>query len=226
MFTPQQIEEVSFDKAVFGGYDMNSVDDFLAPLTEDYVTLYKENALLKSKMRILLERLEEYRSNEGAVRQALVDAQATCDKMIRQTEAKCAQMLQEVGTNASPAATARDLSTLLAAEALRVEDARKAACERITDIQDQMQVCIQALERIKAANRPKADPDAEVKPKEIKQPQAEGPDLLAEVISGTLEATIGAPEEPAPKAEPNHPQADTTSKFSNLQFGRNYSPIK
>ena len=48
MFTPQQIDEISFDTAVFGGYDKTSVDEILEPLTEDYVTLYKENALLKS----------------------------------------------------------------------------------------------------------------------------------------------------------------------------------
>ena len=29
---------------------------------------------------------------------------------------------------------------------------------------------------------------------------------------------------PAPKAEPNHPQSNTTSRFTNLQFGRNYDP--
>ena len=61
MITYQDIREKSFDnaKAVFGGYDMGSVDDFLEPLTEDYITLYKENSVLKSKMRILVEKLEE-----------------------------------------------------------------------------------------------------------------------------------------------------------------------
>lgn len=51
MFTPQEIQEQTFSKAVFGGYDMQQVDDFLEPLTEDYITLYKENAVLKSKMK-------------------------------------------------------------------------------------------------------------------------------------------------------------------------------
>ena len=46
MFTPQQIEEVSFNRAKFGGYDIASVDAFLEPLTNDYLTLYKENGLL------------------------------------------------------------------------------------------------------------------------------------------------------------------------------------
>ena len=59
MFTPQEIQEKTFVKAVFGGYDMATVDEFLEPLTEDYITLYKENAVLKSKMKVLVEKLEE-----------------------------------------------------------------------------------------------------------------------------------------------------------------------
>ena len=58
MFTPQQLEEISFARARFNGYDIDSVDEVLEPLIEDYTTLYKENALLKSKMRILVEKLE------------------------------------------------------------------------------------------------------------------------------------------------------------------------
>ena len=42
MITPQQIDQVSFSKASFGGYNMQQVDEFLEPLTEDYVTLYKD----------------------------------------------------------------------------------------------------------------------------------------------------------------------------------------
>ena len=52
MFTPQQIDQISFNRATFGGYDMQAVDEFLEPLTEDYVTLYKENAALKAKLKL------------------------------------------------------------------------------------------------------------------------------------------------------------------------------
>ena len=93
MFTPQQIDQISFGKATFGGYDMQDVDEFLEPLTEDYVTLYKENALLKSKMRVLVGKLEEYRKNEASMKDAIVNAQKTCDKMVRDAEVKAAQML-------------------------------------------------------------------------------------------------------------------------------------
>ena len=33
MYTPQDIQNKEFTKAVFGGYDMTAVDDFLEALT-------------------------------------------------------------------------------------------------------------------------------------------------------------------------------------------------
>ena len=101
MFTPQQIEQISFGKATFGGYNMDDVDAFLEPLTEDYITLYKENALLKSKMRTLVAKLEEYRKSEASMRDAMVNAQKTCDRMVREAEEKCAQILNDANAAAA-----------------------------------------------------------------------------------------------------------------------------
>ena len=208
MFTPQQIDQIAFNRATFGGYDMQQVDEFLEPLTEDYVTLYKENALLKSKMRVLVGKLEEYRKNEASMKDAMVNAQKTCDKMIAEAEAKCAEMLSA----SNVAATENSIHTeaLVAAENNRLEEARKAAAVKIEEIQEQMRSCIHALDRIKNADQPVSSPSA---------------DDVADEISQNLEAMMGTTVETKPKAEPRHPSHDsTTSKFQNLQFGRNYDP--
>ena len=88
MITPQQIDQIAFKKSSFGGYNMQQVDEFLEPLTEDYVTLYKENALLKSKLRVLAGKLEEYRKSEGAAKANTADAQAERDKMLAAAKAQ------------------------------------------------------------------------------------------------------------------------------------------
>ena len=222
MFTPQQIDQISFGKATFGGYDMQDVDEFLEPLTEDYVTLYKENALLKSKMRVLVGKLEEYRKNEAAMKDAMVNAQKTCDKMVREAEEKCAAMLNSA--NSTAAENTKNADALIAAEDARVEEARKAAAAKIEEIQAQMRACIQALDRIKGANAPAAP--VESKPEMFDFDKA---DDLADEISQNLEALVGTTVDTAPKAEPKHPVNDsTTSRFANmsLQFGRNYDPNK
>ena len=224
MFTPQQIDQIAFNRATFGGYDMQQVDEFLEPLTEDYVTLYKENALLKSKMRVLVGKLEEYRKNEASMKDAMVNAQKTCDKMVREAEAKCAQMLAEANTTA--AANARNADALIAAEDARLAEARKAAAAKIDEIQEQMRACIQALERIKSANAPAVPEKPAAKPFDFDADAGkDSADAVADAISQSVEALVGSTEEPLPKAEPKHPTNDTTtSKFANLQFGRNYDP--
>ena len=165
-------------------------------------------------MRVLVEKLEEYRNGEASMRDAMSGAQKTCDQMVRETEAKCAQMLNDA--NQTAAENARNAVSLIAAENQRVEEAKKAATERIAEIQEQMKTCIQALERIKTANLPVPAP----------KEHAATADAVADEIASTLEAMMGTTEETAPKAEPRHPNANTTSRFTNLQFGRNYDPNK
>ena len=243
MITPQQIDQVAFKKSSFGGYNMQQVDEFLEPLTEDYVTLYKENALLKSKLRVLAGKLEEYRKSEGAAKASTADAQAERDKLLAATKAQCDKMLKEAAANAqritaaaAPAAPAApaNADALVAAEQARVEEARKAANARIAEIQEQMRACIQALERIKGSSAAPAAPAAPVAPKPASFSAPAAPvapaatsGSVADEIAHNVEALVGTTEEPAPKAEPKHPVNDTTtSRFANLnlQFGRNYDP--
>ena len=225
MFTPQQIEQVSFGKATFGGYNMEDVDAFLEPLTEDYVTLYKENALLKSKMRVLVAKLEEYRKNETSMKDAIVNAQKTCDMMVREAEAKCTQMLNDA--NIAAAANAKNADALIAAENARVEEAKRVAAAKIDEIQAQIRTCIQALDRIKEANMPINTGSAAFdydQAENLTPKVQDDTDAVAQEISQNLEALVGTTDDEAPKVSPKHPASDTTSKFTNLQFGRNYDP--
>ena len=223
MFTPQQIDQISFGRSTFGGYDMQQVDEFLEPLTEDYVTLYKENALLKSKMRVLVGKLEEYRKNEASMKEAVIKAQKTCDKMVMEAEAKCAKMLQDASANVAvaPAVSVPAYESQIAAENARVEEARQTAAVKINELQEQLRSCIQALDRIKNANAPAAPVVAAAAP-------AASEADLADEIAQNLEAMIGSTVDTEPTAAPKHPSAheSTTSKFAslNLQFGRNYDP--
>ena len=222
MLTPQEIEQISFSRATFGGYDMESVDEFLEPLIEDYTTLYKENALLKSKMKVLVGKLEEYRDNEASMKDAIVNAQKTCDLMVKEAEAKCAEML--ANANAVAIENARNADALIAAEAARVEEARQTACAKIDDLKEQILSCAKALDRIKAANPPAPSAGAFDYDK-AENTQTET-DTMADEISATLQSLIGSAEEAVPVAEPTHPASDTVDKFKDLQFGPNYDPTK
>ena len=57
MLTPQELREKTFDKAMFGGYDMAGVDDFLDAVAGDYAALHKENDVLKKKLKVLVDKI-------------------------------------------------------------------------------------------------------------------------------------------------------------------------
>lgn len=87
MITAQDIREKTFEKARMGGYDMASVDDFLEELADEIASAQKENAVLKSKMKVLVDKIEEYRANEEALNMAILSAQ----KLAVQIEAEARQ---------------------------------------------------------------------------------------------------------------------------------------
>ena len=170
MFTPQQLDEVTFGKARFGGYDMASVDAFLEPLTNDYVTLYNENAMLKSKMRVLAKKVEDRRSSDSDSQVSVANAKKTCDNMYRETEAKCTGMVRDTQskcdvmireTEAKCSKMLNDAKTSAAAilknadqvaDSARVSVTDKNAFAKIAEVQSQMKACIDALEQIKSGS--------------------------------------------------------------------------
>ena len=134
MMTPQEVSQHAFAKANFGGYNMAMVDEFLDQLTEDYTALYKENALLKSKMKVLVEKVEEYRSTEEGMRKALLAAQRTADEIVREAEEKREQL---IGTAESEARAKIDgLRQELENEQLRLNAAKDATAAYVARLKE------------------------------------------------------------------------------------------
>ena len=74
MITAQDIQEKAFERAG-KGYNMEQVDEFLDEMAEDFAAMSKENAALKSKMKMLVQKVDEYRQTEDSMRLALLSAQ-------------------------------------------------------------------------------------------------------------------------------------------------------
>ena len=100
MLTPQEVSTHAFTKAVMGGYNMAMVDEFLDELTDDYTALYKENAALKAKLKVLVEKVEDYRATEDSMRATLLTAQKMADSIVRDAEAKRDAMLTQAEADA------------------------------------------------------------------------------------------------------------------------------
>ena len=187
MFTPQQLSEIGFTKAIFGGYDMDSVHDVLDPLTEDYTALYKENAVLKSKLRILVEKLEEYRqqgrkpaaTDDGAAAQ---EAQENAKEIIRSAEDKASALIREaheraksiVGeANASAERAARLSAGEMELEEDRLAQAKQAAASFIQAVQANIDRHQELLDNLKLLELPEEPAQAPEQPSEAPEPAPE-----------------------------------------------------
>ena len=80
MLGSKEIRDFTPEKAVFGGYDARSVDMMLDQAADDMEALERENAELRAKLKVMVDKIEEYRRIESGIRQALMTAQGMADK--------------------------------------------------------------------------------------------------------------------------------------------------
>lgn len=129
MITAQDIREKGFERARMGGYDMASVDDFLEELADDVAATQKENAVLKSKMKVLVDKIEEYRSNEEALNAAILSAQKLAVQIESEARQRAAATIAEAEEKAQE--TLGSISSRADAEEKRLADAKAAAAKFI-----------------------------------------------------------------------------------------------
>lgn len=123
MITAQDIREKTFSKS-FNGYSMSQVDEFLDEIAADISAMAKENAALTAKMRVLVEKIEEYRQTEDSMRLALLSAQ----KMGAQVESEAQEKADEIVAQARETANRliRRSTQGIANEEAKLDEAKKA----------------------------------------------------------------------------------------------------
>ena len=105
--------------------DMASVDDFLEELAEDIGASQKENAVLKSKMKVLVDKIEEYRANEEALNMAILSAQKLAVQIESEARQRAAAMIEDAERQVK--AKVGSIQEQTAAEERRLADAQTAA---------------------------------------------------------------------------------------------------
>lgn len=244
MLTPQEIQEQKFEKAVFGGYDMAQIDKFLDVVLNDYTSLYKENTALKAKMRVLVDKIEEYRAVDEELRKTLYNAQIAAKDTVSRAQTEAERILRDAQFAASRNVT--DLQAQVTAEEKRLEDAKRANAAYAGKIRRAMELGLRQMEEIlsesaagkagaevrqsapqtEPAPAPQPEPAFCAEPAPAPQP-ASAPGEEGVVLDLEVEE-----EQPARKADP---QSDTariygdspfTPKprfdFNDMRFGKQY----
>ena len=178
--------------------------------------MQKENAAMKAKMKVLVDKIEEYRGREDNMGRVLNIAEETLDRAKQEADSMVAKAKQEAESIISSAktetadklkATQADIET----EAQKLEAARKATVEFVARVSAVYQAQAKALvdlakaeKLVHQADQPKQPQAAEAQPAPAAQPAADG----------QVQADAPAQAE------------DATRKFDfgELKFGTDYDP--
>ena len=226
MLTPQEVNAKTFPKAVMGGYTMAAVDDFLDKLTEDYTNLYKENTALKTKIKLLAEKMEENRQAEDSLRTILLSAKKVADDMIATAEGRKAEIEREAEEkrsalmgNAENVARARmlELQRMVQDEEQRLADKRREVDEAVAAEEYRLERIRSAMAQFLALSRSSCEEQLQIlaRLEEVMPPareetvQEEKPADQAPILPAEEEAPQ-APAEPLPlrEEEPAEPESD------------------
>ncbi|QNL44253.1 DivIVA domain-containing protein [Oscillibacter hominis] len=219
MLTPQEVSNHAFTKAMMGGYNMAMVDEFLDELTDDYTSLYKENAALKAKLKVLVDKVEEYRSTEDAMRAALLTAQKMAGSIVQEAEKKRDELLAEAETKARE--RIGDLQNEVSAQQQRLSAGQQSLAEFIRTSKEACEKQLAFLEGLPEL------PVQAVQPPEEKSHSVE--EIEEQILAAYNEEqpAAGEPEEEKPaKEEEQNPFLDDATRTINLddlKFGRNYN---
>jgi len=206
------------------------VDEFLDELTEDYTTLYKENAALKAKLKVLADKVEDYRATEDSMRATLLTAQRMADSIVREAEAKRDNMMAEAEAQAQ-----KKIASLRQEARVVEERLHQGQMELARFIEMTRQVCNKQLSFLEElpelpVEQPVVAMEAEVKAAAIEET------VLAAVAEQSVEETVETEEvavddypegDPfaAPAVEVSEPEVSEPTRrinLSELKFGRNY----
>lgn len=231
MMTPQEAEGHVFPKASFGGYNMPQVDAFLDNLIANYRELFQENASLKGKLKVLVDKVEEYRDTEEAMRRALHSAQKMAEELIREGEARKQATINEAVVEvqrrsqetrsalaqeeAAIRAKIEDAKAALANEELRLETARNSTTtfvDRLKELYAKELSFIGSLSELQAQTEPPQEAPA--------SPAAPGGEQrMAQDIQANMAKIL---DEPAPTPEAAQDGPGDTRVFDQIEFGKDY----
>ena len=149
MITAQDIREKTFEKSKFGGYDMAQVDEFLEELADDLTNSQKEVAVLKSKMKVLVDKIEEYRNNESALNKSILSAQKLAQEIETEARDKAAKVLADAEKKADE--TVGSITARAEFEEKRLAAAEAATAKFIDGIRAMCNAQLRNLDTISAS---------------------------------------------------------------------------
>lgn len=231
MLTPQNFREKTFEKAIFGGYDMGAVDDFLDEAANNYAAIAKENMVLKSKMKVLVDKIEDYRATEDSMRLTLLSAQKLSLQIEEDARKKAEETLS--GARSEAERITREAYNQRTTEEATLFEAKRESTQYIENMR---MICSKQLDfldnlkgmKLEDISRPAST--AETVEETVRSIESsveklsdsgEAYEEIRRVVTGTAEASFNRFEEPTRQFSSGNTSAPTSQfSFDNLRFGK------
>lgn len=113
MLKPSEVNARAFERGTFG-YRPEDIDPFLEQVARDYEVLYNNNLDSEEKIMKLVDKINEYREDEEAIKDALLSAQKESKRVLAEAKQQAEKMLEEA-----------------TAKREQIERESEAECERI-----------------------------------------------------------------------------------------------
>lgn len=126
MVNPQELQNAEFSKG-FKGYTCAEVDKYIEYVVEQYTELYRENAELEKKIKILSAKLDEAKSDQNSISATIVNAQKMADEIIKDANDKANAI--NVAITSSFDEIVEKYRTLIDKEQKNLFEAQKSAIE-------------------------------------------------------------------------------------------------
>jgi cell division initiation protein len=125
MIKPSNIKGKTFETSK-NGYNQSEVDAFLSEVASDYADAVAANQESEDKIIKLVEKINEYREDEDAIKMALLSAQKEANKILAEAKAKAKDMIESAKS-----------------EQMRLAEQSAAECEKI--VREHKERCAQLI---------------------------------------------------------------------------------
>lgn len=154
--TPQDIREKTFEKAMFGGYDMAAVQNYQEEVATELANAQKEVAVLKGKMKVLVDKIEEYRASEDAMRLAILSAQKVGKQIEDDAQARADKILGEAKNTSDRILGGLQHET--ANEEAKLLNAKTSCAKFLEDVRNLCMNQLEYLDKLSGAKTAAAQP--------------------------------------------------------------------
>ncbi len=215
MLTIDEIKNIAFRKSGMGGYRPDDVDEFIDDVIATFEQMKAEKADLLRKMDILATKIEQYRTEEETVRNALLSSQKVSDQALKEAKDKATYIIKAAEKKSRKILTEAEMATE------REKDKYEAVLAETAKLRKEMI----AMYKKHLSLLDEFPTEEYVKEKRDELDEKYPFEPVEDIINSDdfdVEEEMVKAADVAPAAKAEEPKHEHKEKFDKLEFGDNY----